>query len=207
MFSGYTSKIKCNRIIVKVAIVIFGLFVCLLADNALAYSLPGGSLGSSRIVPDFKLFINGEEVEKPNEVLIVATNKPVFFGYTQDNVAIKLFIKFEDYDESQIILKTVSNNNGYWVCYSDKELRSGIYKVFMSIVDANNAVESEPFFIGTFKIPEVLPVALEGSDRDLIPSFSLDRLNYFTITLIVFGTVVLKTIFYLLIRKVEIDDE
>jgi len=207
MLLGSILKIIYSKKITKVAIVTFGLFLCLLSDNSLAYSLPGGSLGSSRIVPDFKLFINGEEVREPNEVLIVATNKPVFFGYTQGNVAIKLFIKFKGYNESQVILKTVSDNNGYWVCYSDKELWSGIYEVFMSIVDANNAVESEPFFIGTFKIPEVLPVALEGSDRDLIPSFSLDRLNYFTITLIVFGAVVLKIIFYLLIRKVEIDDE
>ncbi len=149
MLLGFTLKIKSSKKIAKAVTVIFGLFICLLSNNALAYSLPGGSLGSSRIIPDFQLFINGEEVKESNEALVIATNKPVFFGYTQDNVEIKLAIKFEGCDESQVILKTVSDNNGYWVCYSDKELERGVYKVFMNISDVNNPAESDVFLAGT----------------------------------------------------------
>lgn len=195
--------------IIKTMIIIFGLFVCF-GNNAMAYSLSGYSLGSSKIVPDFQVFISGKKINDPQKEFILETNKPILFGYAVDNVNIKFTIKSIDHN-FLTKFKTISDNKGYWIYYFNEELKHGKYEIFMTMSDTINInasstiVETSPTFqIGTFSIPSVLPkISKSSNDRSLIPVPPLDSLNYFTITLIVAGLVIFKTIFYFIMRIIH----
>ena len=174
-----------------------------IAHTTLAYSLPGYSVGSSRLVQDSKTYISGEEITDPDTKLTLNTDRPILFGYTIDNVQIKVVIVSDDSLASSTHI-TVSDDDGYWVHQEEDALEDGDYTILMSIID-QTGTSSAMEMIGSFTIPEVLPEIIQTTvdRRKLIPDPSLHNLNYLTISLIVISAMLVVTLFYIFVRIVH----
>lgn len=185
-----------------VTIVAIGLFtsLSLLAPIAVAYSLPGYSIGSSRIVQDFKIYIDGEEIVNPHTRLTLTTNQPILFGYTLDNVRVNITV-VSDSNSASSTQTVASNNEGYWIYREDSELAQGSYTILMSMSDLTGT-STTVTKVGSFEIPEVLPEIIHtaADQRSLIPNPSLNSINYLTISLAVVGAMLLATLIYLVAR-------
>lgn len=158
------------------------------ADSAHAFS---SVLGTSKIAPDIQVYVDGTLVEKAEEEIAIRTNKPSFFGYTLDNVKIELTVQSEP-----IIRETTSDNSGYWIYQLDEQLDPGVHTLSMNLTDASGA-STGAFLASTFKVPDVLS---ESVSLTKAPTPSLYQLNYFTITLIVFGIALLLLFLYALVK-------
>ena len=153
----------------------------------------GSVLGSSIIVPNYQVYVDGTKVDKPNKVIIVGTNKPTFFGYTVSNVVVNLLIQ-----SNPIKRSTTTDNNGYWVYTLDKTLPAGVHKLFLTLTDSSGA-SSAATLAATFRVPSVS----ESSTRTIsVPAPSLEKLDYFTVSLLS-PVVVVLVLLYLLAKRAE----
>ena len=203
----YINRKRENKMKIQILKCLFCLicFVCLFlvvniftTNKIYAYI---ANAGSSIIIPNFQVYVDGTSADKPNTVITVGTNKPTFFGYSLRNVIVEITINTL---QNKLIRRSVTtDNNGYWYYTLNKTLSIGTYKLFINLIDATGA-SSGRMQVSTFNVPGVL-----GSSTRMIivPPASIKKLNYLTISLIVFFSVALLILFYALAKRHKHVDE
>lgn len=162
-----------------IKIVLVSILLLFQTHVVFAANLEGSTLGSSVIVPDSQLFIDGIKVENPEKIIEVSTNNPSFFGYTIPNVTIHLLI-----ESNPIEGITTSDSKGYWIYNVEKPLPSGNHSLTLALRDYTNA-SSSPALAARFTIS---PQPNDIQQVPLIKEQSLN-LSYITIPFIIFGVI------------------
>jgi hypothetical protein len=155
-------------------------------------------LGSSVLVCNPQLYIDGTKVVNPYAVIAAKSNKPSIFGYTQANVTVHLTIA--DNPGNRV---TTTDSNGYWIYNTTQPLTMGTHKLYMSISDSTGATSSTQM-VATFNVPAVLG-ASATNDTFTLPLFF--KLNTVAIATSLFAFVLLLTILYLLTRRFRTEPE
>lgn len=154
-------------------------------------------LGSSKLVLSYQTYVDGTKIENPEKEVVITTNKPTFFGYALSNVMVTLTIQ-----STSLRRMTTTDSNGYWIYSLDDQslpsqsLPPGAYKLYLTLTDQTGS-SSDTTLTATFKVPVVLPTT---TATVIVPAPSLRQLNYFTVSLLIFGVVGILVLVYLTIK-------
>ena len=151
-------------------------------------------LGSSIVVPNFQIYVNGVKVNSPDKAVAIVTNNPTFYGYAYSNVNLNFILQ----SSKPIKLSTTTDNTGYWVYSLTKPLPKGTYKLYYSVNDGRE-ISSSAKLAATFKVPAEFRSDTLGAIA--IPRPSLKKLDYLTVSLIVSGFVISLVFIYLFAKR------
>lgn len=163
-------------------------------------------LGSSKLVLSYQTYVDGTKIENPEKEVVITTNKPTFFGYALSNVMVTLTIQSTSLRRmtttDSFRRMTTTDSNGYWIYSLDDQslpsqsLPPGAYKLYLTLTDQTGS-SSDTTLTATFKVPVVLPTT---TATVIVPAPSLRQLNYFTVSLLIFGVVGILVLVYLTIK-------
>jgi hypothetical protein len=183
-------KLKLKLIIVITASLL-AISGTIAINKVVAYN-ESAVLGSSVLVCNPQLYIDGTKVLTPYTIVAAKSNKPSIFGYTQDNVTVHLTIA--DNPGNRV---TTTDSNGYWIYNTTQPLTVGDHRLYMSISDSTGATSS-PKMVATFNVPAVLGASATNDTFEL-PLFL--RLNIVAVVTTIFAFVLILTLLYLLTRR------
>ena len=169
----------------------FLFFIGALARPLSTYAFP--SVLGTRVVGNQEVYIDGYEVEDPYASIFTDSTKPTFSGYTTANAEVLLIIASDP-----IEIETLSDASGYWLHAMENSLEAGQHTLSLKITDSSG-IASEEILAATFITPEVKGEETTASTDTPLPK--TPRINYFSITLIVLGSLLLLGVAYFFLAR------
>ncbi len=182
-------------VLLKVSIFIFGFISC---ETQYVKAFGLYESGSSVIKQNAQIYIDGTQIENPQEKVTIRTNKPIIFGYTVNNVKINLILSQGEVKQS---MEESTDASGYWIHPFETSIPAGDYTLSQSLTD-NSGVITDSELIATFQVPETLPAKQSIQSIVNIPTVSLRKFNYLTGPMIILAVILILTISYKLIKSI-----
>ena len=179
---------KLLSIIFVAILVVFGL---LLTNSSITHAFP--TVLGTRVVGEQSVSVDGNEVVDPKISVPADSTTPTFTGYLTPNTKLLLIIR-----SNVLEAESLTDANGYWRYTTEKPLEVGQHTLSIKIVD-RNGITSKEDLIATFTVPEVKASVTTNSIETPLPKIS--RINYFSVSLIILGSVLLLVIIYIFINR------
>ena len=179
---------KLLSIILVAIFVVFGLF---LSSPSTSYAFP--AVLGTKIVGEQSVSVDGNEVVDPKISVPADSTTPTFTGYLTPNTKLLLIIR-----SNTLEAESLTDANGYWQYTTEKPLEVGQHTLSIRIVDKNDITSKEDL-IATFTVPEVKASTTVNPTETPLPKIS--NINYFSVSLVILGSILLLVIAYIFINR------
>lgn len=167
-----------------------GMFWCN-PPQTLAFS----SVLGAKVIGRQEVYIDGNKVIDPKDIIVADSSQPTFSGYAVANAEVLLIINSDPFEA-----ETLSDANGYWLYTMEIPLKAGQHALSLKITDSNN-ITSEETFVATFIVPEVKGEEATTPITNKEPFPKTPKVNYLTISLVVLSSLVFMGILYAFLSR------
>lgn len=184
-------KIYMKKLLSIILVVTFVVLGLLLSNPLTSHAFP--AVLGTKVVGEQSISVDGNEVVDPKISVPADSTTPTFTGYLTANTKLLLIIR-----SNALEAESLTDANGYWRYTTEKPLEVGQHTLSVKLVDKND-ITSKENLIATFDVPEVKASATSNPIETPLPKIS--KVNYFSVSLIILGSVLLLVIIYIFINR------